>query len=412
MEGESGARSRAGLRRREFLIGGAGAGIALAGPLNYAAMARSASFPVAKAGKFAHGVSSGFPTAKAITLWTRVSELDRISRLTLEVAKDKGFRKVVNGPRWSPQATATTPSTRASPASSPARSTTTASRPSDKHSQVGTLPHPAARRLQAAAADRLLLLPGLRGRLLQRPGGDRQGAGPRPGHLPRRLHLRAPLLPRPRRPGRHDRHQRRRRRPDARRVPRRSTTSTRPTRTCRRCTPPTRSCRSGTTTRSRTTTPATRPDSAQPNPHLENNKATRAACRSASAARTATRRSSRRCRGSSRRANEEPDLRLDPARRAGRAVPHRPAPVPRPAALRRRACSSLARRRGDPAGRSSAPTRRSGSRRRVPSSDAKWKLWASEVMVMSLDLRPGPARRSWTSGTATRPSASEILEHV
>ncbi len=85
----------ANLRRREFLVAGAAVGAATALPLNYAAMARSASFPAAKAGKFAHGVSSGFPTSKAITLWTRVSELDRTSRLTLEVAKDKGFRKVV-----------------------------------------------------------------------------------------------------------------------------------------------------------------------------------------------------------------------------------------------------------------------------------------------------------------------------
>ena len=85
----------ANLRRREFLVGGAAVGAAAALPLNYAAMARSASFPVAKGGKFAHGVSSGFPTSKAITLWTRLSELDRTSKLTVEVAKDKGFRKVV-----------------------------------------------------------------------------------------------------------------------------------------------------------------------------------------------------------------------------------------------------------------------------------------------------------------------------
>ena len=95
MEGESGARSRAGLRRREFLIGGAGAGIALAGPLNYAAMARNLRVPAATHGKFAHGVAAGFPSPKGITLWTRVSELHRSSKLTLEVAKDKHFRDVV-----------------------------------------------------------------------------------------------------------------------------------------------------------------------------------------------------------------------------------------------------------------------------------------------------------------------------
>jgi alkaline phosphatase D len=83
------------LRRREFLIAGAAAGVAATVPLNYAALARGRALPVARGGKFAHGVSSGFPTSKAITLWTRVSELDRSSKLTLEVAKDKNFRKVI-----------------------------------------------------------------------------------------------------------------------------------------------------------------------------------------------------------------------------------------------------------------------------------------------------------------------------
>ena len=72
--------ARSNLRRREFLIGGAGAGIALAGPLNYAALARNLRVPQASGGKFAHGVASGFPSPKAITLWTRVSELDRSPR--------------------------------------------------------------------------------------------------------------------------------------------------------------------------------------------------------------------------------------------------------------------------------------------------------------------------------------------
>ena len=96
MEGESGDRSRAGLRRREFLIGGAARGSAVALPAQLRgdgaqrvvpAPPRPASSPTAS--------SSGFPTSKAITLWTRVSELDRTSKLTLEVAKDKNFHKVV-----------------------------------------------------------------------------------------------------------------------------------------------------------------------------------------------------------------------------------------------------------------------------------------------------------------------------
>jgi alkaline phosphatase D len=89
--------ARGALRRREFVLAGAGAGLALAGPgpLNYVALARAKKLPVATEGKFAHGVASGFPSPKAITLWTRVSELQRSSRLTLEVATDKHFRHVV-----------------------------------------------------------------------------------------------------------------------------------------------------------------------------------------------------------------------------------------------------------------------------------------------------------------------------
>lgn len=87
-----------GLRRREFLVAGAAAGAtaaAVSGPLNYVALARGRNLPVAKGGKFAHGVSAGFPSSKSITLWTRVSELDRSSEVTLEVAKDEQFKQVV-----------------------------------------------------------------------------------------------------------------------------------------------------------------------------------------------------------------------------------------------------------------------------------------------------------------------------
>jgi alkaline phosphatase D len=83
------------LRRRDFLIAGGAAGLTLAGPVNYVALARDRNHPIAREGKFAHGVSSGFPSPNAITLWTRVSGLDRSSRLTLEVAEDKHFHRVV-----------------------------------------------------------------------------------------------------------------------------------------------------------------------------------------------------------------------------------------------------------------------------------------------------------------------------
>ncbi len=87
---------RRALRRREFLIAGAATGLAVAGPVNYAAMARAAKVPVATGGSFAHGVSSGFPSPRGATLWTRVSGLERSSKVSLEVATDAHFRHVVH----------------------------------------------------------------------------------------------------------------------------------------------------------------------------------------------------------------------------------------------------------------------------------------------------------------------------
>ena len=84
-----------GLHRRQFLVAGAAAGVTAAAPLNFAQIAQAKKVPFAKGGKFKHGVSSGFPTDDAVTLWTRLSGVDRTSKLRLEVAKDKGFRRVV-----------------------------------------------------------------------------------------------------------------------------------------------------------------------------------------------------------------------------------------------------------------------------------------------------------------------------
>ena len=84
-----------GMRRREFLIAGAAAGATLAAPVNYAALARGRRIPLAREGRFASGVMSGVPSPRAITLWTRLGEVERSSRLRLEVATDKSFRNVV-----------------------------------------------------------------------------------------------------------------------------------------------------------------------------------------------------------------------------------------------------------------------------------------------------------------------------
>src|SRR5690349_21597550 len=83
------------LGRREFLIASAASGLALAGPINHAALARARRLPVATGGSFEHGVSSGFISDTDITLWTRVSELERSSKIGLEVATDPHFRHVV-----------------------------------------------------------------------------------------------------------------------------------------------------------------------------------------------------------------------------------------------------------------------------------------------------------------------------
>ncbi len=89
------AGEKRGLRRRELLVGGVAGGAALVAPINYVALARQRATPLARDGRFAHGVAAGFPSPRAITLWTRVSELERTSRVSLEVATDKRFHRLV-----------------------------------------------------------------------------------------------------------------------------------------------------------------------------------------------------------------------------------------------------------------------------------------------------------------------------
>jgi len=83
-------------RRRALGAAATGAaGISVAGLTNHAALARESRVPVARDGSFEWGVSSGLPQTNAIVLWTRVGGLDRSSKVLLEVAKDRGFSKVV-----------------------------------------------------------------------------------------------------------------------------------------------------------------------------------------------------------------------------------------------------------------------------------------------------------------------------
>jgi alkaline phosphatase D len=83
-------------RRRALGAAATGAaGVAVGGLTNHAALARERRLPVARDGSFKWGVSSGLPTPRGIVLWTRVGGLDRSSRVTLEVARDRGFRRTV-----------------------------------------------------------------------------------------------------------------------------------------------------------------------------------------------------------------------------------------------------------------------------------------------------------------------------
>ncbi|UTI65867.1 alkaline phosphatase D family protein [Paraconexibacter antarcticus] len=85
--------------RRAFLAGSVAAagGVLLGGPEALARGFRAArpAVPAARAGGFSLGVMSGFPSTTGAVLWTRVDDLPRTSTITLEVATDRGFRRVV-----------------------------------------------------------------------------------------------------------------------------------------------------------------------------------------------------------------------------------------------------------------------------------------------------------------------------
>ena len=85
-----------GMGRRSFLMGALATGAAASVTLNYAAMARGARVPLAKDGKFAMGVASGFPRPRGILLWTQLDGIGRTSKLKLAVATDSKFKNVVD----------------------------------------------------------------------------------------------------------------------------------------------------------------------------------------------------------------------------------------------------------------------------------------------------------------------------
>ena len=78
------------LSRRQFIARGGAAGAALV----LAPDALGAP-KLLRGGKFASGVISGDPATRGITLWTRVDGVGGSGGVKLEVARDKGFRHVV-----------------------------------------------------------------------------------------------------------------------------------------------------------------------------------------------------------------------------------------------------------------------------------------------------------------------------
>jgi alkaline phosphatase D len=81
--------------RRQFLTRSAAVGAAVLVPPALSSAAGAQGRRVLPSGRFAEGVASGDPGPRAITLWTRVAELERRGGVRLEVARDRSFRNVV-----------------------------------------------------------------------------------------------------------------------------------------------------------------------------------------------------------------------------------------------------------------------------------------------------------------------------
>jgi alkaline phosphatase D len=89
--------------RRQFVVrAGTAAATAILSPTAMAAGLGSARpATLARGGRFSEGVMSGEPTPSAITLWTRVADLEGAAGVDLEVATDRSFRHVVAHKRLS-----------------------------------------------------------------------------------------------------------------------------------------------------------------------------------------------------------------------------------------------------------------------------------------------------------------------
>ena len=81
------------ITRRRFLAGAGG--LALAGGLTTTRGFAQSGPEIARGGRFAQSVASGQPTTSGITLWTKLSELERPGRMQFEVSTEPDFRSVL-----------------------------------------------------------------------------------------------------------------------------------------------------------------------------------------------------------------------------------------------------------------------------------------------------------------------------
>ena len=81
--------------RRTFLAGAASGAAGLLLPRSLSAQGARTAPPLIRGGRFAQGVSSGQPAGNGITLWTRLSDVERTSRLQVEISRDADFRSVL-----------------------------------------------------------------------------------------------------------------------------------------------------------------------------------------------------------------------------------------------------------------------------------------------------------------------------
>ena len=79
--------------RRQFVAAaGTAAAAAILAP---EALGQARPAPLARGGRFSEGVMSGEPAPRAITLWSRLHDVDGSVSAELEIARDREFRRVV-----------------------------------------------------------------------------------------------------------------------------------------------------------------------------------------------------------------------------------------------------------------------------------------------------------------------------